>query len=404
MEVTTQAKQHGSRKAGQRGSIKKRGGRFLVSLYIGADQAGKRQYRYQTVQTRPEAVKLLTAWLAGKDQGILPSAPQSLTLEAFLNGWLDRCATRVRSRVLSDYRSMVQRHIVPRLGSLPLVKVTPFAVHSFVVDLLASYQGTRFSGKRTVKMVHGILSAALEEARLDGLIARNPAEGTKDVPAAAHGKAKAFGAEQIQSVLAAIEKDSTLHAVMLLAVTTGMRYSEFGGLAWDDVDLDGKAWPDADGLSGPKVRVRRSLQRDGSFELPKTEKSARVVVISPAVVAALRSHKAAQSAAILSREIKNRSGFVFPSDADGDRALTYMQWYSRYKAALVRAGVPHVKPHALRATMATHALRAEPLHVVQQRGGWSRPDVLLNHYADVMPEQKQGAADRLEAALLGEKG
>lgn len=54
--------------------------------------------------------------------------------------------------------------------------------------------------------------------------------------------------------------------------------------------------------------------------------------------------------------------------------------------------------------MATLARRnGEPIHVVQQRGGWSAPKVLLEHYADVLPDQAKGVAQRLEATILGHR-
>lgn len=376
---------HGTRKPGQRGSIKQRGKRWLVSLYVATDSAGKRKYRYQTAQTKTEAQKILTAWLAGKDRGISPMAPVRLTVTDYLSGWFDRSATRIRARTLRDYRDVAKRCILPDLGGTPLVHLNPFAVHELVTALLA-----RGVGRRTVRMAHGILHAALEEALTDELIARNPAHGTKDVPSAAKGKPKSFTEAHVQALLTSLAGDSGLYALVFVAVSTGLRYSEFAGLTWADVDLD-----------SARLVVRRSLQRDGSCEATKTEGSARTLVLSQGVVAALRAHKANQSAAILRGSVKNPEARVFLGDDDGSR-LTHPQWYGRYKGILKRAGLPHVKPHALRATMATLALRnGDPVHVVQQRGGWSKPDVLLRMYADVLPDQAQGAADRLEATLLG---
>jgi hypothetical protein len=64
------------------------------------------------------------------------------------------------------------------------------------------------------------------------------------------------------------------------ALGTGMRLSEFRGLAWDDVGLDAKL-----------LRVRRPADRYNVItETLKTESSRRTITLSPVLVEMLKAH------------------------------------------------------------------------------------------------------------------
>jgi len=56
----------------------------------------------------------------------------------------------------------------------------------------------------------------------------------------------------------------------------------------------------------------------------------------------------------------------------------------------------HHRPHDLRHTWASlHLSRGTPIKWVQAQGGWTTAKVLLDIYADYMPEETRGFADRL---------
>jgi len=58
----------------QRGSIRKRGDTWKVTLYTGTDGGGQRQYRYKTVKgPKREAQQELTRMLKALDEGTLRS-------------------------------------------------------------------------------------------------------------------------------------------------------------------------------------------------------------------------------------------------------------------------------------------------------------------------------------------
>ena len=133
-----------------------------------------------------------------------------------------------------------------------------------------------------------MLRAGLDGAVRDGLIARNPAAQVTR-PGVERREAKHLGASDVAAVLKAAETSRYYPALVLIA-STGLRRGEALALSWDNsiVNLD-EGW----------LRVRKTVGRVSKasvFSEPKTGRSRRTVPLSPAVVAMLRKHRAAQAA------------------------------------------------------------------------------------------------------------
>jgi site-specific recombinase XerD len=72
------------------------------------------------------------------------------------------------------------------------------------------------------------------------------------------------------------------------------------------------------------------------------------------------------------------------------RQANFYRW--SFKLALARAGLPHVKPYAVRHTSATWLLLANlPMHVVSLRLGHEKIETTLKHYAHFLPYAQERA-------------
>ena len=115
-------------------------------------------------------------------------------------------------------------------------------------------------------------------------------------------------ASGVAAVLRAAE-ESRYYPALALIVATGLRKAEALALRWDRVDLDAGV-----------VKVAATIARvDGRLLIsePKTDRSRRIVPLSPAVVAMLRKHKAAQAAEKLRAGAGGQwreSGLVFTTE------------------------------------------------------------------------------------------
>ena len=58
-----------------------------------------------------------------------------LTVGGYLDRWLATCSSTLRPTTLSTYRSLVRRHVEPRIGAAQLGRLTPIAIQQLYTDL-----------------------------------------------------------------------------------------------------------------------------------------------------------------------------------------------------------------------------------------------------------------------------
>ena len=166
----------------------------------------------------------------------------------------------------------------PDLGHRKLKNLAPDHVQYF-------YQAKLDAGLApgTVRLMHGILHKALEQAVKWGIVPRNVCKATTP-PRPNPEEIRPLDAEQAKRIL----EDSCgnrLEALYVLAVTAGLRIGELLGLKWEDLDAETL-----------RVRRTRSQAKSGPiFTLPKNGKG-RSIRLTRRGVEVLKAHKAAQNA------------------------------------------------------------------------------------------------------------
>src|SRR5437763_13779635 len=150
--------------------------------------------------------------------------------------------------------------------------------------------------------------AAIADAALDGLMARNPCTLVKR-PAVRRREAKHLDAATVAAVLKAAE-GLRYYRVLVLIAATGLRRGEALGLHWRHLNLN-------EGL----LRVESTLGRVGNELVatePKTERSRRTPPLSAPVVALLKAQRVAQAAERLhAGDQWTDSGLVFTTEFGG---------------------------------------------------------------------------------------
>jgi integrase len=371
-----------------RGSVIKRGSSYSVVLDLGRDAAtGERRRTWHSgYRTKRDAERARIKLLAEIDQGGYVE-PATITLESFLQDrWLPAIAVRLRSNTLAMYRQNVKAHIVPRLGKIPLQRLTPPDLNAFFAELLAVGRRNGKGGlsERTVRIQHVILRRALSDAVRWGLLARNPAEYA-DPPRGRSAEALVWSPDQVRKFLEYHAEDRLL-GLWRLAAATGMRRSELAGLRWDDLDL-----VDA------TVSVRQVVVEAAGTLLvtePKTAASRRTIALDTGTVAALKRHRSIQTTERLAAgPVWRDTGMVFTMEDGGALRPNYITRV--FSKRVTEAGLPPVTFHALRHSYLTMLVRAgEPLRVVSQRAGHSSPNVTLAVYSHALPGDDQAAASR----------
>jgi integrase len=370
------------------GHIRQRSQRsWELKFDLGRDPlSGKRISRYVTFQgTKREAQAELNRLLSRRNEGTYVD-PTKMTIAEYLEHWLavdvDR---RVAAKTAVRHRGIVRHQIVPRLGNVPMRKLTAVHIEAFEAHLQREgYVKGRKQGQgltaQTVLHVHRTLSQALAHAVKTGVLFKNPAEQVK--PPRPPSREIAILTKAEVGTLLRVAEPTWLYLPVLVGTTTGMRRGELLGLRWSDIDL-----------KAARLTVNQSLERvrgKAVFKSPKTTTSRRTITLPALTIEALREHRAEQAAERLrlglgKPELVFSHGDGSPIDPDSitkafDRLI---------KAARVR----RITFHGLRHTHISHQLM-DGVHVkiVSERAGHASISTTLSVYAAFIPNMQADAA------------
>lgn len=323
------------------------------------------------------------------DQG--PCYTHDLTVEQFLDEWMETKAMTLSSTTLAWYRYVIARHIAPELGRLRMSQLRPVHVQRLYASKLQQVPGgPKPISRSTARCIHRVLHAALSSAVRLQVIERNPCDAV-EVPTGGRPRPRYWRPEEAARFLNAARNDR-LFALFHLALGTGLRRGELLGLRWTDVDLDRQS------LTVSQVRVRAGSEI--VTKEPKTPGSHRSIALSPAVCDTLRRHKEVQSReSALMQEAYEDHGLVFAA-IDG-RPLNPDYIGCQYFRRLISlARVPEINFHGLRHTHATLlALGGVPLKTVSARLGHSSVKITGDIYSHVLDRMDRGAALQFDAIL-----
>jgi integrase len=282
------------------------------------------------------------------------------------------------TRVIRDAH---YKHIVPRVGGVPLLSLNASHINALYADLLLEGRRNANGGlsPSTVRRIHSTLHKALGDAVRWGRIVRNLAD-LADPPKEATPEMSVWSPDQLRTFLDSVRTDR-LYAAWLLAATTGMRRGELLGLRWSDVDLD---------ASIVSINQIRTVARYEVLTLtPKTEKGKRTIALDPTTIQALRTYRVAQleERVLLGPGYANAADLVF-TNADGS-AIHPERFSSWFRQLRRKSGLPAIRLHG----------NGVALKVVSQRIGHSSPVVTMTIYQHVLPADVAAAAVGARAVL-----
>lgn len=385
----------GARRGHHEDSIYRDGNRWrgAISLW-GRD--GKRLRKKVSGATRAEVAAKLRVIRQGLDQG-LPVPNDRLTVAAFLDRWVrDVLPGQVENSTLDDYADTVRLHLAPTLGRKVLSRLT-------VADVDGLLRVKREAGYKpnSLRIMRAVLRRALSQAEREGLLARNVA-ALASPPRVPTVEGRTLTVEQARALLGELE-EHRLSALVTLMLAFGLRRGEALALRWDDVDLENGEVQVRRGLR--RVRIRPEPADGPKWRLEvgtlKTQRSRRVLYLTPELTRALVAHRARQ---LTEREAVGSawqdSGLIFASEIG--TPLDPDNFSHVFSHLCQRAGLGHWHPHELRHSGASLMLaQGTPLHVVSEVLGHSSITVTKDVYGHLVAGEKRRAAESMSAALFG---
>ena len=290
----------------------------------------------------------------------------------------------------SSYRMFLGKHILPVLGDVLLVEVSPAMISKLLID----FQRAGYAHATTVKL-YNILNGIFEMAFLDDSIPMNPMLKVKR-PAPRKDEQpkeesdKAYTVQELSYILScAAQEPLQWQTYISLAADTGLRRGECCGLQWSDIDFKVGA-----------VTVRRNLQYTAAAGVyatsPKNGK-VRVVDVGPDALALLKQLREKQAQSCISKWCFTQEGTAEPMHPQSP--TRYFQKFGQ------RYGVKDFHPHKLRHSSASIAITSGADVVsVSERLGHSDTAVTLRMYAHANEESIRRAGQAVRDALKAQQG
>jgi len=294
--------------------------------------------------------------------------PAKITLESWLNKWLDvYCATKSPTTI-EGYRSHIHNHIVPHFKNTLIGEIKPMHIQE--------YYNKKYKQGHNLRQERAILNKAFNDAIKDALINSNPCN-LVELPEQKEPETVIYTKKQYNKLLYAI-KGTKEELPIILGGMCGLRRSEIMGIRWSDIDLDNNI------IYIRQVAVVANKQ---------------IVIKKPKNKTSFRSFKfPSKINEILKRHRGIGDSYVFPKD---DGSVENGGNYShRFKNLLKRLNLPHIKLHSLRHFTATMLLEnGVDTKVAQEMLGYSSPQILQKVYQHVTSTMQEDAANKLNNVL-----
>jgi integrase len=357
--------------------------------------SGKRRIATATVRgSRKDAERELRRLLRTIDTNEHVD-PTRMTVGKWLAQWLDAIRGELSPKSHERYSEIVENYLVPEIGALPILKLTPPHIQTLYNKLAT---GGRRDGKEgglsaaSRRYVHRVLRSALSRAVEQGVTVRNPADVfRKRLPKVEHKEITTLTESHSAKVLSALTS-SYLYAPTLLSLASGMRRGEVLAIRWKNVDLERNTVRIVESLEQTKIGGLR-------FKPTKTNKM-RAVTVPSFAIDELRTLKRRQAETLLAQGIRQTGETLVCGDAEGNprqpRSVTHA---FTHEVARIE-GVPRVRFHDLRHSHATQLLLAG-VHpkIVQERLGHSTITTTLDLYSHVTQTMQEDAAVKLDGVF-----
>ena len=279
---------------------------------------------------------------------------------------------------LNGYQSLIDQHISPAIG---LVKISELTAHH--LDTLYGKCTQEGKSPRTVRNIHRVVSAAMNQAVKWGWLESNPAFRAT-LPKALPLKIDAPSPEQTRQLITACqERSDVLGAFVFLAAVTGCRRGEIAALRWSSlqnglfiVSESAYSVKDDTGIKATKSGRERAVHLDQ-------------VVLDWLARWRTRSEENAKEWGV---ELAPNA-FILSSLPDGSRFVNLDTMSREVGKVAKQLGMGTIHLHSLRHFAATELLAAgiSPRDAAEMLGH-ADPSLTLRVYAHATTERQRDAA------------
>lgn len=387
-------------------NARKRGKTWEYRFEIASVDGKRKQSTKGGFRTKADALKAGTDAAAKYNScGQVVGFSNNTSYADYLSQWMnDYVRPNLKQSSMRNYRSVIDKHILPELGGYRISAITYSVLQQFINQKAADGLA-----KNTIHVILAVIKSSFKYARRAGLISMNPSleiavpksasTGTKDI--------RAYSTDEILSFLKMLQGTTSYYAVMI-AYHTGMRIGEISALTWDDIDLDKMV-----------ISVNKTLtvgEKGLAIGSPKTITSIRSIPFGDDLKRTFRcmrrinmenemyygeyyyynyldsSGKIHQQSKVLNTDLE-KANFIFLRE--NGKLFTSKDVHMEIK----KLTNGQLKFHNIRHTHATILIEENvPLKTVQQRLGHADISTTIDKYVDNTDSMKKTAVHAIEKA------
>lgn len=349
------------------------------------DESGRRRETWLSAASRAEAEAIRKREVARLSRR---PAQTAQTVEGYVSAWLD--SLDVGPGTMPRYRAHLKERIAPTVGAVPIADLTPQQVRRAT----ASWSGAPATRAGTLRL----LRAAMAQAVADRAVEFDPTAGIP-YPRIARRTPTTLTGEQARCLMESVAGER-FAPILVVSLGLGLRRGEAIGLRTQDVDLAAGTLTVAKSLR--YIKREHRAEGEDPYRLTGTKTGTVRVLPLPAFVAdALRERIAERDREQRAARVWAPNDLVFCSPVGNSVPInTLYDWFTNAKrGALVRAGLPPMRWHELRASTATLLIEmGADLETVRRILG-HRDIATTTRYIGQTPEALRGAAEKMGRAI-----
>lgn len=321
-------------------------GNWRVRAYIGTDADGKKVYKSFTAPTRKEAEYMASEYMMHRN--LKANTGYNMTVGDAIEKYIDIKSNILSPSTIRSHRGILRNH----LDGIKHIKLSDLTRE--IVQQEINIESAKHSPK-TVKNVHGLLSAALKMYYPEFVL-------NTDLPQKEKTEIYIPSKKDVFTLLDHTANDAQMHLAILLASCMGLRRGEICALTKRDIDMENKL------LNVSKSMVLTD-DKQWIVKQPKTYSGNRVLPIPDLVYSFLENYNI---------------------DSDNLFNITPNALSDRFFRLVKRCGITPFTFHALRHYYASVMMTLNiPNKYAMQMMGHASDNMLKNVYQHTMLDKKK---------------
>ena len=368
----------------QKDGIAKRGSSYSYIVRVKDPETGESKQKWISgFATKEEARSARDKARTEARTGVFV-APTKITVQEHFESWWEIKKEKVKPTTAENYRFLLDRYILPRLGSQLLKDLTSVKIEKMLIDLIQNHS------ESTVRLVSIVLTQGLERAVKDRLLPLNPAKGIER-PKGKKRVVTPYTSGELKLLLEKLESHRLFAFFRLLAYTGGRR-GEILALRWSDLNQEKATLS----ISKNRTRLGKTVIEQ---ESTKGGVGKREVQLDFETLRLTKDHRRRQiEERMKAGSLWQEANYIFTQE--NGLPLDPSTPYHLFKRTAKKLGLRPESLHSIRHLHATELLNSGAgVHLVKDRLGHSDISTTLRIYAHIRPEQKQEVADLFAKAI-----